>query len=304
MKIEERVQGMIELVDNMTDVQSDDDIRVGDARDGAYYHHDERTRTALKVALITGRPLLLVGPSGCGKSSLAPYVARNLNLRLETYTVIEGAEPSDLLWRIDYLRRLNDAAASKAQDLDHYVERGVLWRAFEPEVHALPADDDVSARGTLVLIDEIDKADPGFANSLLVALGSLRFEVPPLRKTIQASPDAIIVVLLTSNKERALPPALMRRCVVLSVDFPSEKQLTTIARQRWSEWMGDARFSDAVSRLAKTLVERSQNDNAPHVSTAEFLDLVQVLRMWRVQPEDLIWSTIEGLVLLQSNVDA
>src|SRR4051812_30605641 len=109
MQNEAKLEELLQLVDSMKDGVPVDEVRIADSRDGIFYNHDERTRLALKVALITARPLLLVGPPGCGKSSLAPYVARNLRLTRLSYTVTETAEASELLWRIDYLKRLNDA---------------------------------------------------------------------------------------------------------------------------------------------------------------------------------------------------
>jgi MoxR-like ATPase len=297
MSADEKLNELLSLVDSMHDAPAIERVRIADSRDGSFYRHDERTRVAVKVALITGRPLLLVGPPGCGKSSLAPYVARNLRLSLLSYTVTESAEASDLLWRIDYLRRLNDAQIRdrEIQPLSDYVERGVLWRAFKPPV--VPEGPD-SPLGTLVLIDEIDKADAGFANSLLVAIGSLQFDVPPLNNmTVEADKDTIVLVVMTSNEERELPPALTRRCVTLSVDFPTADELVEISARRWS-WMKEPGFRAAVESLARSLAAPDRDPSAPRVSTAEFLDLVQVLKKSGISTTDKLWRMVEGLVLL------
>jgi MoxR-like ATPase len=105
MPNEPKLDELLRLVDSMKDGEPVDEVRIADSRDGTFYRHGEQTRLALKIALITARPLLLVGPPGCGKSSLAPYAARNLRLRPLSYTVTENAEASDLLWRVDYLKQ-------------------------------------------------------------------------------------------------------------------------------------------------------------------------------------------------------
>lgn len=280
----------------MRDGESRDAVRLGDRRDGVFYRHDERIRLALKVALITNRPLLLVGPPGCGKSSLAPYVARNLGMRYLSYGVTETAEASDLLWRMDYVRRLNDAQIHQIKPTVEYVDRGVLWRAFEA------TSEEKGCGGTLVLIDEIDKANSSFANSLLVALGSLEFDVPPLGgRIIKADPDAIILVIMTSNGERELPPALTRRCITLRVNYPSAADLVEIAAKLWPKGMEDSLFRSGVESLAESLT--NQDLTGARISTAEFVDLVQVLRVGCVKPSSAAWKMVEGLVLYENNED-
>jgi MoxR-like ATPase len=294
MSNEIAVNSLLELVDSMKDRDPIDEVRLGDRRDGAFYSHDARTRLALKVAIVTNRPLLLVGPPGCGKSSLAPYVARNLNMRYLSYTVTENAEASDVLWRVDYLKRLNDAQLHQIKPMAEYIDKGVLWRAFDDDC----AGNQQEVRGTVVLIDEIDKASSSFANSLLVSLGSLEFEVPPLDQIIKANRESIILVIMTSNGERELPPALTRRCITLQVDYPTISDLVTIATRRWS-WMKDASFCSAVESLANSFAHPEAA--SARISTAEFLDLVQVLKIGCIQPFSEDWKTVEGLVLFVDN---
>lgn len=298
MRNEEKLNELLDLVDLMKDGDPIDEVRIGDSTDGTFYHYNDRTKLALKVALITARPLLLVGPPGCGKSSLAPYVARNLRLKLFRYVVTETAEPSDLLWRVDYIRRLSDAQLQILKSFDFYVEPGTLWKAFVFPGEREPGD---SRLGSLILIDEIDKASAGFANSLLVALGSLQFDVPPLGHTIRALKDAFILIMMTSNEERELPPAFTRRCVTLRLRYPTAEELVAITQDRWPTWMESATFRDSVRTLAARLARG--DTNAPKVSTAEFLDLVEVLKANHISPESEDWHTVEGLVLLNREVD-
>jgi MoxR-like ATPase len=272
-----------------------DEMRIADARDGRFYLHDDRIRTALKVAIITGRPLLVVGPPGCGKSTLARYVAENLDFDYEYYTVNESSEASDVLWSIDHLRRLTDAQRSTGtadllQNDEHYVIPGALWRAFQPA--------ETKNRGCVLLLDEMDKAGADFANSLLVALGSMEFDVPPLKgRTIRVKDGRIVIVIMTSNGERQLPPALLRRCIKLPVEYPNAEKLIEIAEQRFPRLREPGPTQDRVQSLAKKLVPDGRDAAERQVSTAEFIDLVQVLLNWPKTLDDDEWRMIEGLVL-------
>jgi MoxR-like ATPase len=286
---------VLDLVDTMVDEPHDNALRLGDTRDGAVYRTNLEIETALKVALITGRPILIVGPPGCGKSSLGRYVARNLGFEFLSYTVTEASEPADLLWSIDHVRRLNDAQVSDLKEMSAYMVHGVLWQAFDPSGHSAGASD----AGTVILIDELDKADANFANSLLVALGSMEFEVPPVNKVVKAAADRLILTLFTSNGERTLPPAFLRRCITIQVDYPSTSELVEISSRHWPSWMNDEQFSQAVKKLASRLGKTDREVSQP-VSTAEFLDLVQALRYF--ESTDERWDMVEQLVLLRSRV--
>ena len=230
MRNHDRLKTLLAKIPDMDNDPPDIDVRTADARDGKYYNINRKTEVALQVALITGRPLLIVGPPGCGKSSLMPFVAKNLDLAPHTYTVTETSEASDLLWNIDHLERLNDSnkGLDKANEIRNYVQPGVLWRAFRPDVQSSLREDydsttstDEPREGAVVLIDEIDKADSGFANSLLVAIGSLQIDVPASfmedDNVVKADEGTIVLVIITSNDERELPPALVRRCITLDV---------------------------------------------------------------------------------------
>ena len=287
-----RLREFLDRIGKMVDAAHEEVLRLGDTRDGAVYRTTMEIETALKVALITGRPILVVGPPGCGKSSLGPYVARNLGFDFLSYTVTEASEPADLLWSIDHVRRLNDAQRSGLKEDAEYVKPGILWKAFDPARHRAGSSD----AGTAILIDELDKADASFANSLLVALGSMQFEVSPTNELVKAAPDRLILTLFTSNGERALPPAFLRRCITLQVDYPSAPELVEIACRHWPRWMSDEQFSAAVKTLATQLGRKDRELSQP-VSTAEFLDLVQALRYFPSTDER--WEMVEQLILLR-----
>jgi MoxR-like ATPase len=214
-----------------------------DSADHVYVFYDEELVLAVNVALATRRPLLLFGPPGCGKSSLAKSVAQELRRRFCPYVVTARTEPTDLLWTYDGLRRLHDAQSRRLRKEAAYYAPGVLWEAFNPGLASqlLPdgrtaaaprrAEDVVPA---VVLIDEIDKADPDVPNSLLEPLDTLSFRLP-FGRMVHASEDESPLVIITSNNERDLPRPFLRRCVTTTVKPPTTEQLLLVARAHFGE---------------------------------------------------------------------
>ena len=285
---------------------------VGDRRDGLVYVYRgaEHIVLAVNVALATARPLLIRGPSGSGKSSLAYNVARIMGYRYYEHVITARTAALDLLWRFDVVRRLADAQAEDLKpDPSWYVEPGVLWRAFDPALAraqgardksppvaasgsrtgARPADygpemDEVRA---VVLLDEIDKADPDLPNSLLVPLGSYEFNVtdtqPPLVVRVpETMPPPLIFI--TTNDERELPPAFVRRCLALTLAAPDVKQLVEIAKAHFGQ-----RGATDYRRIADQIVQVGHAPGGPRslpgVSAAEFIDAVQASRELKVDPD-------------------
>lgn len=302
-----------------------------DRRDGAVYVHDPELRLAVDVALATGRPLLLRGEPGSGKSSWAAYAARNLGWRYYDHVVSARTRASDLLWRFDAVRRLGDAqargvGAAPLRDLD-YVEPGVLWWVFD-RTSALRrgAEDGIAAtrpaaepyadvnggrdpHRCVVLIDEIDKADPDLPNGLLVPLASRRFTVAETGAEVRYHDDGStperLLLIITTNEERELPPAFVRRCVVHQLAFPGARRLEEIAaRHAVAEGAPTTtRDVEAARRIADRVLELRIDAEAHGVrppGTAEYLDAVRACRALDV--EDLrsrAWAVVERLTLLK-----
>ena len=191
----------------------------GDRRDGKVYVYDDDIVLAVNVALAIRRPLLISGPAGSGKSSLAKFVANVMGWRYYEDVVTARTQARDLQWTFDAIRRLSDAQANKDLGAGGYVEPGVLWWAFQPKTAATRgADDETRAKPgfrkaeppsqdqqgdrAVVLIDEIDKADPDVPNSLLVALGSNEFRIVETNALVRATADAEPFVMITTNDER------------------------------------------------------------------------------------------------------
>ncbi|RAJ71915.1 dynein-related subfamily AAA family protein [Streptomyces sp. Amel2xB2] len=257
------------------------------ADDEVYVFDDDRLVLAVNVALKTGRPLLLFGPPGAGKSTLAPNVARILGWSHYAHVVTARTEPEDLLWRFDALKRLNDAQASRLQDdIGCYYTKGPLWRAFERE----------SGKRSVVLIDEIDKADPDLPNSLLGPLGSLSFPHPwddgqPVTVSEQEAP----LVVITTNDERELPRPFLRRCIVFELGAPNKEHLLRVARQHLGAHFDD----DLAHAIADHLlaVRDQRDDPAAAPSTAEYLDALKASHQLQVVPGTPEWRELENVTL-------
>ena len=304
---------------------------VPDQRDGSVYVSDQDIVLALEVAVITGRPLLLMGAPGAGKSSLAAYVARNLRWRYYEHVVTARTEATDVLWTFNAVRKLADAshpqtAGTELRDED-YVEPGVLWWALDPASartrgagHA-PArpltepnaalNESRSGRHAVVLLDEIDKADPDVPNALLVPLGSMQFEVVETQRIIRlAGPeggDAVprrgrILLVITTNQERDLPSAFVRRCVVHRLPSPDGPMLVKIAEAHATAGgqplSADQRnLCTVVASRVVQLRQEAENSDRWSPGTAEYLDAVRACMRLGVTVGSPRWSMIERLTL-------
>ncbi|MFL6255072.1 MAG: AAA family ATPase [Pyrinomonadaceae bacterium] len=298
-------------------------LRAGDRRDGLVYVYNDKIELAVNVALVTGRPMLIRGPSGSGKSSLARNVARRMRWWYYEQVITSRTQARDLLWTFDSLRRLSDAQANRLnENAAHYVEPGVLWWAFDPKRAAArvagggqvenratdpgiaPAEAGSAADGAVVLLDEIDKADPDVPNNLLVPLGSLEFRVKETGALVEASRP--LLIMITTNDERVLPNAFTRRCVTLNLEPPNEELLVKIAREHYGPDK-----SGVYKAIARRVLEEmsavrdakvvGENKHVP--STAEYLDTVRAFMDLGVDPETdaEAWRVISSATIWKDN---
>ncbi|MEQ9503164.1 MAG: MoxR family ATPase [Deltaproteobacteria bacterium] len=258
---------------------------------------------SVNVALAAGRPLLLRGDPGTGKSQIARAVAACQGWPLVHHVLDAESGPRDLLYTIDSVGRLAaaqiagvsgkaDAEERKnAVDLTEFVEPGPLWWAFDfggaesvarkkkvPRPEGWTHDAPV-----VVLVDEIDKADPSVPNGLLGALGDSEFFAPDQAAPV-ACRGAPPLVVITTNAERPLPLAFLRRCVVYEIQVPKERE----ALRAWLQVRGAAHFGghlgEALLKKAAEVIANNRVDLAAEVARpglAEYLDLLRALHVLR-----------------------
>jgi MoxR-like ATPase len=274
-----------------------DTLRPGGS-DERVYVFDEHTVLAVNVALATGRPLLVSGPPGSGKSTLAPNVARVLGWRYYSEVVTARTEDQDLLWREEMLRQLNDARRGRLGDgsAEVYHRPGPLWMALDPAKDPALTPEQ-QEKPAVVLIDEIDKADPDFPNALLVPLGDLRFPAPG-GGTVTAGPGTRRpLVVVTTNEERALSAPFLRRCIALRLEPPGRDHLLEVARLH----LGDGYDRALAEELADHLLHYSASLHRPGVaSTAEYLDTLRACHRLGVGADSPLWRAVAEMALVKS----
>ncbi|APQ10050.1 ATP-binding protein [Pseudomonas oryzihabitans] len=216
---------------------------------------------AVNAAIQLGRPLLVKGEPGTGKTLLAEQVAQSLGARLITWHVKSTTKAQQGLYEYDAVSRLRDSQLGdpRVQEVAHYIKPGKLWDAFT-------AEDPV-----VLLIDEIDKADIEFPNDLLLELDRMEFHVYETGETIRAQRRPVIII--TSNNEKELPDAFLRRCFFHFIRFPERETLERIVQVHYPELQG---------RLVKEALDlfydlRSVPGLKKKPSTSELVDWLALL---------------------------
>lgn len=243
--------------------------------DAVRFVPDDALKTAIHTALAVGEPLLLTGEPGTGKTQTAYYVAQQLGLgKVLHFQAKSGSTARDLLYRFDniaYFREasLSNQANTAAPNKKDFIEHGELWQALSSDTPRV------------LLIDEIDKAPRDFPNDLLHELDQMRFKVPELRQQdkdfeVTAAANAQPLIFITSNSERRLPEAFLRRCVFHHIAFNNAllNEIIDAHSDDFSE-LSD----DLLDRAAERFV-RLRNDNLRKVpATGEFLVWLRVMAL-------------------------
>lgn len=263
-------------------------------RDPKWYLADEGLRNAANVALLVGRPLLLTGEPGTGKTDFAWSLAWELKLGDPlTFETKSSSSARDLFYVYDTIGRFHAAHSaspgsvhSVRDDLDYitYVALGlamVLGNPAEAVKHVLPPDFEHpgTARRSVVLIDEIDKAPRDFPNDILSEVDRMFFKIPEIgNKQVPANPKMRPIIVITSNSERHLPDPFLRRCVYYDVPFPSPERLRDIVELRFRDFVGGDTplLNDCLEFFYILRTPTSGLRKKP--STAELLDWLLALR--------------------------
>lgn len=243
----------------------------------------------VNLAIFLERPLLLKGEPGCGKTRLAQAVAYELGLPCEAWYVKSTSQARNGLYSYDAVGRLRDSQLaanellsserlSRINDPMAYIKWGPLGKAFQSE------------RRSIVLIDEIDKADIDFPNDLLLELDELRFVVEELDHEIEATFPPI--VFITSNDEKDLPDAFLRRCLFHYVEFPNHERLVMILQSMFPETSVEL-TERAIDRFL-TLRYEMQKTGGIRMKTASTSELIDWFRVLQHFSKDEALSKLEG----------
>ncbi|HEV7609878.1 MAG TPA: MoxR family ATPase [Steroidobacteraceae bacterium] len=255
----------------------------------------EEAVLALNVALATRRPLLVSGEAGSGKTSLARFASAALGRVFYRETVTSRTLASDLLSSFDALQRLSHAQIKdKLLQPQAYVVPGKLWWAISPAsaaqrgLKALGGQvaltdpgiyPEKEAKRATLLLDEIDKADPDVPNDLLESLDERSFTVPETGDRIEPEREDVLIIL-TTNGERELPPAFLRRCLTIELPKPDKRWLIEVAERQFGGGKGPFK-GDLYDRLAQEVMDlraiASEQGRRPP-STSEFVDAVTTCR--------------------------
>lgn len=235
------------------------------------YIASEALRQAVNVALALGRPLLIRGEPGTGKTLLAHSVADALNKQLISWPVKSTTRAQDGLYTYDAVQRLHDSRFDDkdVSDIGQYIKLGPLGQAFE-----------ASARSVL-LIDEVDKADIEFPNDLLAEIDQMRFTVLETGREVIAKERP--VVLITSNAEKELPDAFLRRCVFHFIQFPTHELMADIVRVHFPD-IEERLLAQAMTRFYAL---RDIDTLRKKPSTSELIDWILALQRAGVSVERL-----------------
>ena len=228
-------------------------------------------KIAVNAAVALERPLLIKGEPGTGKTVLAYEMARALNAPLITWHIKSTTKAHNGLYEYDAVSRLRDSQLGEARvhDVRNYLKPGKLWEAFTSPVRPI------------LLIDEIDKADIEFPNDLLQELDRMEFYVHETDETIRAEVRPIVVI--TSNNEKELPDAFLRRCFFHYIRFPDDETMKAIIAVHFPGIK-----PRLVSEALKTFYEiRDTPGLKKKPSTSELLDWLKLLMVEDVQPETL-----------------
>ena len=227
------------------------------------YVASQQLMASVNVAIALQKPLLIKGEPGTGKTMLAQAVAKSLNKKLIIWNIKSTTKAQDGLYMYDTIQRLYDGQFGEegVDDIARYIKLGKLGEAFESEEQVI------------LLIDEIDKADLEFPNDLLWELDQMEFYIHETKRTVKAKHRPIVII--TSNAEKELPDAFLRRCIFHYIDFPDDALMEEIVKTH---------YPNVEENLLKNAMDvfyqiRSLKDIRKKPSTSELIDWINALQI-------------------------
>ncbi len=251
------------------------------------YVASEELMRAVNIAMALEKPLLIKGEPGTGKTMLAQSVANALGKRLIIWNIKSTTKAQDGLYVYDVVQRLYDSqfGGEGVDDIKKYVHLGKVGEAFS-------SDEQV-----ILLIDEIDKADLEFPNDLLWELDKMEFYIPETGETIKAKKRPVVII--TSNAEKELPDAFLRRCIFHYIEFPNEELMKEIIKVHYPDL--DKNIIDQT--IAAFYYVRSLKDIQKKPSTSEIIDWIQALTISGIPVERITKEIPFAGVILKKNED-
>ena len=251
------------------------------------YVASEELLQAVNVAMALRKPLLIKGEPGTGKTVLAQAISSALNKKLIIWNIKSTTKAQDGLYVYDVVQRLYDSQFGNegVDNIEKYVRLGKLGEAFT-------ADEQV-----VLLIDEIDKADLEFPNDLLWELDRMEFHIPETGRTVTAKQRPVVII--TSNAEKELPDAFLRRCVFHYIEFPDRELMEQIVRVHFDRL--DEHLLDQVLTAFYKIRQLPQIKKKP--STSEIIDWLQALIHGGVDPDRVLQEIPYAGVLLKKTED-
>ena len=235
------------------------------------YVATEDLTVAVNAAVLLERPLLIKGEPGTGKTELAKQVASALGLELIEWNIKSTTKAQQGLYEYDAVSRLRDSQLGdeRVRDVGNYIRKGKLWTAFE------------AGQKVVLLIDEIDKADIEFPNDLLQELDKMAFHVYETGETVAAKNRPVVII--TSNNEKELPDAFLRRCFFHYISFPDQDTMRQIVKVHYPN-IKEQLLTTALTQFYEI---REQQGLKKKPSTSEVLDWLKLLLAEDLTPEDL-----------------
>lgn len=235
------------------------------------YVASEELMASVNVAIALKKPLLIKGEPGTGKTMLAEAVAKSLDKKLIIWNIKSTTKAQEGLYVYDTIQRLYDGQFGEegVDDISHYIKLGKLGEAFDSEEQVV------------LLIDEIDKADLEFPNDLLWELDQMEFYISETKRTVKAKHRPIVII--TSNAEKELPDAFLRRCIFHYIDFPNDELMEEIVK---------VHYPDVEENLLKSAMSvfyniRSLRDIRKKPSTSELIDWINALQIGGISADKI-----------------